>query len=597
MKKRILCIVLSLVCVMSLVTGCGKNDESNSVTLMCGTGMSKFAEAIKEKYPEINLVQQPYGGNNESKYTASQLTSGEMPDIYSAPLVWTQYGDEIEENLVDLSQYGFTADFLPALTQEGTVDGKVYLIPGNYTAYGIVYNKTLFEENGWSLPENFEELKELASKISAAGVNLAVTNLNVDTFGFQYLCNLADTCELSAESGKQWQRDFLSGEAKAEDGFGKALDYMKQWVDLGLIMTPEQSRTAYGEDFTPFEKFAEGNTAFFIGNMNRTTQNSDGSGDSFALMPYLSENGDNNKIIIAPTRVFGISKELEKEGNEQKLHNALRILEFIATKEGQAALGSDNSISALKGVNVGESSPYYKAIKEVNEGRSAPFLYAGWTEIMSKTGKSVIDFCNGKITRTETLDAFDKAVTDYLKTGVPVYAHADETIDIDTVIKMVGQAFCEESGADCALVSKNDLQGTGEIQNAAGVSAPILPVDIDDEYISVFTPGGRKSKITTVTLTGKRVKEVLKQGFDREVTDPVTQEKQTANFSYVLVTKEGFKLKNSENYTVVVCGITDALKKEGNAVTTDFIGSAAVKNYFSRLEDPLHLTEKDIEWK
>ena len=61
--------------------------------------------------------------------------------------------------------------------------------------------------------------------------------------------------------------------------------------------------------------------------------------------------------------------------------------------------------------------------------------------------------------------------------------------------------------------------------------------------------------------------------------------------------KDDFELDDDTEYTVVVCGATDALKEQGNAVETDVLGSTAVRDYFNNLGNPMHFTEKDIQWK
>ena len=236
-------------------------------------------------------------------------------------------------------------------------------------------------------------------------------------------------------------------------------------------------------------------------------------------------------------------------------------------------------------------------LQEVYEGNSAPFIYDTWMDVIVNIGTSTQQFCNGKLTRDETLAAYDAEAQRALENPYSVYAHADEVIGLDAVTRLVGQAYCEEVGADCALVSQNVLREDGNIQNTAGVNGTILPTDINDEYIAVFTPGGRAGKITTMTLTGSRIKEVQAQGYDTNSTDGLYDSSVTANFPYMLVTKEGVELEDNTEYTVVVCGATDALKEEGNAVETDVLGATAVKNYFDHLGNPMHFTEKDIQWK
>ena len=43
-------------------------------------------------------------------------------------------------------------------------------------------------------------------------------------------------------------------------------------------------------------------------------------------MPYLSEDGSKNVYITNNTRLYGLNKDLEQEGNEQKLEDAMHVL-------------------------------------------------------------------------------------------------------------------------------------------------------------------------------------------------------------------------------------------------------------------------------
>ena len=317
-------------------------------------------------------------------------------------------------------------------------------------------------------------------------------------------------------------------------------------------------------------------------------------------MPYLSKDGTNNKVITSVASYWGISKKLEQPGNEQKLEDALHVLEVFASVDGQNALNKrGRMLNTLVdgGISADEDSPYYLALQEVYDGNSAPFLYDAWIDVIMNIGASTQSFLNGHMTREETLAAYDAELQRSLETPYQTYAHADEVIGVDAVTRLVGQAYCEEVGADLALVSQNTLHEYGAIQNSAGVNGTILPVDINDEYIAVFTPDGRSGKITTLTLTGKRIREVQAQGYETNSSDALVDPSLTANFPYVLVTKEGFTLDDDTEYTVVVCGATDALKEEGHAVESDVLGATAIKHYFDRLSDPMHFTEKDIQWK
>jgi multiple sugar transport system substrate-binding protein len=49
-------------------------------------------------------------------------------------------------------------------------DGKQYFVPWNYYIWGVYYRPSVFEENGWTVPTNLDELKSLASDMQDAGL-------------------------------------------------------------------------------------------------------------------------------------------------------------------------------------------------------------------------------------------------------------------------------------------------------------------------------------------------------------------------------------------------------------------------------------------
>ena len=51
-------------------------------------------------------------------------------------------------------------------------DGKIYLAPGNASPMGLVYNKTLFADNGWSVPVTWADFFALGDLAKAQGISL-----------------------------------------------------------------------------------------------------------------------------------------------------------------------------------------------------------------------------------------------------------------------------------------------------------------------------------------------------------------------------------------------------------------------------------------
>lgn len=95
-----------------------------------------------------------------------------MPDVVS---IWGQpsFLDEVldagvlaELNEADYADYGFIAVSLEGFKK----DGRLYGLPRNTDIMLIYYNQKMFEDNGWTVPDTYEDLTALCSDIRAAGI-------------------------------------------------------------------------------------------------------------------------------------------------------------------------------------------------------------------------------------------------------------------------------------------------------------------------------------------------------------------------------------------------------------------------------------------
>ena len=587
---------LAMVLLALILCGCGSGSGEDPasgadgahepLTMLYSADLNLLKELVAEKYPEIRIEVIPYKGNNWSRFTCDQMITGDMPDIYNTTYAWTNYPDEMKAHLLELSSYDFTDKYDPTLLAQQELDGEVYLLPSRYSIIACAYNKTLFEEHGWKVPESFEEMKELAPEIEKAGVRLAVTNNDAVGYGFQYMCNLADTIDLTSVKGVQWQRDFLAGKAAAAQGFGEAMDYMEEWVELGLLQGKDSL-----DGKSAFEVFSEGNTAFAVGVMNRWTQNEDGTGDVYAPMPYLSRDGSENMFITLPSKFFGLSKRLAEKGNEQKLEDALHVMEVLSTIEGQNSFfGASNTyISSLREWKIDPASPYASCLEEMRSGHTAPLLYVGWAGFLARIGEDALDYLNGGCTKEYVLEHMDALCQDWLANGAPVFSEVDRVYDQKETARLVGKIFGDAVGADCALISLSEAVGDCSIQNGAGISGYMMPLPLTDERIISVIPTGWNGTIQTVTLTGSQVKEHAEKGYTIESGGG------SAVFPYELVVKGGKELSDDAEYTVVVCGADEELKTVGNIQDSGIKGLQAVKDFFDGNGNP-PMSEELLIW-
>lgn len=595
-KKRIVSGLLALLCAGNLLTGCG-GEEQQAQTAQAGkhetiTMHSPFRNAtpllklVKEKYPEIDLEIVPYSGANMTAYVSAELRSGDMPDIYTTS-IYTPGLEDLSDRLIDLSGYAFTDNYAESRLRDVSDNGAIYLLPAYYSCLGITYNKTLLEQNGWELPTTFAELEALAPKVKAAGYNLAINQIALPGYGFQYMCNILDTDYLNTIEGRKWQRAYLKGETNVASSpeMQKAFLTLEKWRDLGML----NGDGDWNSDGATKAMMAEGKTLFMLGSANSFKE-----GDSdceFGLMPYLSEDGTQNALILNVSRYVGLNKHLEDKGNEQKLEDAIHVMEVLSTVEGLTAMNAgfeDTSLLPLKDYTIPDTN-YYKANEQdLNRGLTAPFLYSGWDNVIVPIGNLMLEYIKGEVTLQEVMDAIDDNQALLKDNSSQVYTTVTEELDTQDCAKLVGICFAQATGADLALISTNQWYPVNEGNydlNSAGVSGGLFPLPVTDQEITSILPTGWRGNIQTVTLTGKRIKELVETGYNREGD---------YWFPYVLVTPEGMTIGDDTTYTVAICGVSAAVAEEGKLTDTGILGLTAAQGYFGSFET---LSKKDIRWE
>ena len=219
MKKKIISLLVTAAMTVSLLAGCGNSNNSastsgdaqnstatqggaqNNASTLSGNASSDTGSAsgeavtiklfsnlpdrkngqglveqmIIDEYMEANqnvtieveaLDEEAY----KTKFKAYAMDG--MPDVVS---IWGQpsFLDEVldagvlaELNEADYADYDFIAGSLEGFKK----DGKLYGLPRNTDIMLIYYNQKMFEDNGWAVPDTYDELMTLCSDIRAAGI-------------------------------------------------------------------------------------------------------------------------------------------------------------------------------------------------------------------------------------------------------------------------------------------------------------------------------------------------------------------------------------------------------------------------------------------
>lgn len=187
------------------------------------------------KDTKLTLDTTYYQGQDLRRLIQTALQAKSGPDIVrgasaTQTLAWSK-----ANLLADLSayekKYGWSDKLLSwAIDAFTTKDGKLFAMPMRVDTMLLYYNKTLFQQKGWKLPENQDDLEGLAAEVKGHGM-IPFGATNVDwTAGPEWLM----TVFWNHHSGPEALYQALTGKLQWTDPvFVDAVALLKSYFDKG----------------------------------------------------------------------------------------------------------------------------------------------------------------------------------------------------------------------------------------------------------------------------------------------------------------------------------------------------------------------------
>ena len=164
-KKRVMALFLAMTIVSGLLlSGCGNKDDADGKVVIELVHYKPEAvdvfEALEEKFNATHdniklVIDSP---NDAMVILKTRFIRENNPDIIGIGGDFDGLSD-IKENYLSANK---DLEYVP---QDG-----VYAVPYMANAAGILYNKDMFEEHGWTIPTTWEEFTELCDTIAAEGI-------------------------------------------------------------------------------------------------------------------------------------------------------------------------------------------------------------------------------------------------------------------------------------------------------------------------------------------------------------------------------------------------------------------------------------------
>ena len=272
MKKKTVSVLMAAAMTMTMAAGissAASAEEGEHITLKVFSnlpdrknGQGLVEQMIIDEYMKENenvtieveaLDEEAY----KTKFKAYSMEG--MPDVVS---IWGQpaFLDEVvdagvlaELNPEDYADYGFIEGSLNVCTD----DVKLYGLPRNTDVACIYYNQKMFEENGWKVPETYDELLSLAEAINEKDiVPMAMDGGD----GWPMAVYLSDVLfKLTGEDYSAVVSNAVSTGDFSDENLKKATELLKAAADAKLFQNGYDSQD-YG---TAMNLFTNGQAAMF----------------------------------------------------------------------------------------------------------------------------------------------------------------------------------------------------------------------------------------------------------------------------------------------------------------------------------------------
>jgi len=297
------------------------SDEEVTLTVLAGqsttdAGIEDMIDAaLAEKYPEVTLEWECVDWGNDFQPKMQQYMQSGLPDIMigKAQDVATYASQgilgEIDSVYLDKG--------LDAARENVTVDGKTYGLVYNAQYQGVMYNRKMFEENGWSVPKTQEELQAIIDDCNAKGITPFATHM-VDTWSIgnvtmQFMMNDVFNHDPA------WGDKFRAGEVSfSEDEAAQtAYQYNKLIFDNTYPETFSTEQTDCDAKMVKGEAAMKVSGSWSIQNFLDIDENFD-----FGIFPFPNQTGD-SKLIFEPNITFMTSAATEHQDAVNKVLDVL----------------------------------------------------------------------------------------------------------------------------------------------------------------------------------------------------------------------------------------------------------------------------------
>ena len=407
-KKRYLAaLVAGVLLATAVLSGCGqskkeisKNDDHLTVYLWENRLMKNIAPYIQEQFPDHDI--EFIVGNNDTDLYSYFEEHGELPDIITVRRFSGTDAKDLQPYLMDFASYDVVSRYYSyALQYYKNSKDEIQWLPICGIPQTIIANKTLFDQYGIKIPENYEEYAQACQQFYDNDIKPYSLDLAEDWSAHEVIQTGA-IGEFMSLDGIKWRSsaESASGDIAFDDALWERIFSETNTFLRDSHFTKEDISVDIN---TATQMFLEGKAAMFHGYPALMQDFQEQMDAELIRIPFFSQISDEAFINMTPSLNIAFNKDLEKD--QEKLDLALDVLDCMISEEGQKLIADGSGVISLN-VDVPSMMEDVPSMMEDEISDNSVYIRYSAQKSFDASLEAVHGLLSGKMDATQAYNVF-----------------------------------------------------------------------------------------------------------------------------------------------------------------------------------------------
>ena len=567
-KCYLAALVSGVLLVTGILAGCGqsKKDDHLTVYLWENRLMKNIAPYIHEQFPDQDI--EFIIGNNDTDLYSYFKEHGELPDIMTVRRFSGTDAQDLQPYLMDFASYDVVSKYYSyAVEYYKDTDNEIQWLPICALPQTIIANKTLFDQYGIKVPENYEEYVQVCQQFYDKGIKPYSMNL-VEDWANQEIIQAAAIGEFTSLAGIDWRNEAetSAGEIKFDDVLWKRIFSETSQFLKDSHFSKEDINVNVNAGT---QMFVEGKSAMFHGQPRDMQKFQDQMDAELIRIPYFSQTSDSSFVYMFPSLNIAFNKELEK--NQEKLDTALDVLDCMISEQGQKLIADGSGVISFN-TDVPSMMQNVPGLEEEIKDTSIYIRYSAQKSFDASL-EAVHGLLSGKMDEMQAYNAFRSAMNSK-------DSKEKSTVNFENEYSI---SLNNKSGRDAASSILTTIRKENDAQLALTpyyyYTSSIYKGECTSSRVGLMTAKNSDTPLYLVKLNGEQVYELVKKYLteaDENFYVTTKYELPIASGMKIIVKNEenGFSLKDitindkkidtEKEYSILLTDTTKSILKKIN---------------------------------